>query len=533
MTTTIRVLYAEDDPQFAGIVGLHFLGAPEIDLAVVESGRGCLAMMEHDRFDLLLLDLGLPDLDGLQVLGELTARRDPTPVIMVSGQGQHELAVRALRAGAVDCIDKNSPDLRRIHEIVRHACVRQRRRAPLAPVPPPPQGHRVLLLDPEAAVRKDAETFFRNSAPRFRLTAGTGEMLASFFRGETICDAIVLGPRLAPVAMLDTLRQIRSHDDDLPVIVISLHDDAETTVAAFKLGAQDFLLHGPACLGELVFSLNHILRRAETERLNRRLATDLADLNRSLADEVATRTRELEAEIAVRRAAEQAAAAQATRAQALASRVLRVQEDERHAIARELHDQVGQLLTGLRFRLESAQAVSAPAAAPALAEALTVTDDLLCSVRALTLQLRPRVLDDLGLRPALEWLTDNFRRQTSIEVELSLDLPPGRLAPALETTVYRLIQEALTNVARHSGARAAAVTVTAGESRLHVEVADRGCGFDATAALARRDSLGLAGLIERVALAGGQLELFSQPGRGTRIHAEFALPSPASALLAS
>src|SRR5512133_2771898 len=100
----IRVLYAEDDLQVADMVQLYFSRLHNgYTLDVVNSGRGCLQAMERGGYDVLMLDLMMPDLDGLQVLGELTARRDPTPVIMVSGQGQHELAVRALRAGAVDC----------------------------------------------------------------------------------------------------------------------------------------------------------------------------------------------------------------------------------------------------------------------------------------------------------------------------------------------------------------------------------------------------------------------------------------------
>jgi signal transduction histidine kinase len=93
----------------------------------------------------------------------------------------------------------------------------------------------------------------------------------------------------------------------------------------------------------------------------------------------------------------------------------------------------------------------------------------------------------------------------------------------LETTVYRIVQEALTNIARHSGAPSAVVTVAADESALQVEISDRGRGFDTAAALAKHNSVGLAGLTERVHLAGGALELFSQAGQGTRIHAEFPL----------
>jgi signal transduction histidine kinase len=139
------------------------------------------------------------------------------------------------------------------------------------------------------------------------------------------------------------------------------------------------------------------------------------------------------------------------------------------------------------------------------------------------------MLDDFGLRPALEWHVDRFRQQTGIAVELDLALPEARLAPVLETTVYRVVQEALTNVARHSGATAAVVTVAADERSLHVEISDRGRGFDTAAALAKHNSIGLAGLAERIHLAGGALELFSQAGQGTRIHAEFSLNGSASA----
>ncbi|MCX6950864.1 MAG: response regulator [Verrucomicrobia bacterium] len=519
-----RVLYAEDDPQIAEIVGIYFGQHPGTELTVVSTGRRCLEAMAQGGFDLLLVDLMMPDLDGLQVLGELSARGDPTPVIMVSGHGHAELAVRALRAGAVDCIDKSSPDFRRIPEIALQTINRLRRRSKIARPAGPPLGTRVLYLDPDPRDREQVTRFITSSAPRLRVTSEAPAALERFLRHETTYDAVVLGPNFERTPLLDALRQIRSyHEEEIPVVVLAPPQTGETAIAALKLGARDYILQGPGCLSELVFSLNNALKTAATEHLALQLTDELAALNRSLADQVATRTRELEAEIAVRREAERRAAEQAARSQALSTRLLRVQEDERHALAHELHDQVGQLLTGLRFQLEAARA--APGG-PALGEALAVTDDLLGTVRALTLQLRPRMLDDLGLKPALEWHVGNFRRQTGVTVELDLTLPEARLPRDLEITVYRVVQEALTNVARHSGATTANVTVTAGDATLHVEISDRGKGFDAAAALARRDSLGLAGLAERVQLAGGRFELVSRPGHGTRVHGEFDL-SPA------
>jgi signal transduction histidine kinase len=519
----IRVLYAEDDAQIADIVRLTFSYHPtECSLEVVERGRACLDAMEHAAYDVLLLDLMMPDLNGLQVLSELIARRDSTPVIMVSGHGQHDLAVRAMRAGAVDCIDKNSPEFRRIPEIVLRVHARHPRRPGIAGASH--RTHRVLFIDPDPSEHDGMGVFLATSLPRIHLVAESAVALDPLLRGDTKYDAVIIGPNVPGDAMLAALRQLRAHDEILPVIVISAVDHAETTIAAFKLGAHDYLLRGPDCYTELVFSLNHALKQADTEKLNAKLTAELATLNQSLAEQVATRTRELQQEIVIRREAEQRSEENAARLQALSNKLLRVQEDERRSLAQELHDQIGQLLTGLRFQLEAAREAGRN---PPVDNALGITDELLRSVRALTLQLRPRLLDDLGLRPALEWHANVFRNQTGISVDLELSLPEKRLEPELEIAVFRIVQEALTNVARHSGASAASVTVTTDDTALHVEVSDRGRGFDVDAALARNDSMGLTGVAERVRLAGGRFELFSRQGQGTRLHAEFTLqPSP-------
>ncbi|MEO7597434.1 MAG: response regulator, partial [Opitutus sp.] len=501
----IRVLHADDDPQIAEMVKLLFeRTGKDCALDHVNSGRRCLDAMEHNKYDVLLVDLVMPDIDGLRVLGELTARHDPTPVVMVSGQGQHELAVRALRAGAVDCLDKNSADFRRLPEIARRVVERHRRKLSVTTTP---RDHRVLFVDPDASTRDLVRRFFAAESSRLVIEHIDLEQLEQLLLSTFDIDAVVLGPGIPEDAMLDTLRHLRSAADDIPTLVLSGSSSRDTGIAAFQLGAHDYLFFQHGCLPELVFSLNHALKRADTERLNTRLSAELAELNRSLADQVAERTRDLEAQIVVRKAAERRAEDNAARLQALSNRLLTVQEDERHAIARELHDQVGQLLTGLRFQLEAARTQPS-----AVTEALTVTDDLLRTVREMTLQLRPRVLDDFGLRPALEWHVDRFSNQTSISVELDIALPPQRLASVLETTIYRIVQEALTNVARHSGSRSAVVTVAADDRALHVEISDRGRGFDTTSALSKHTSIGLAGLAERVHLAGGTLELFSRVG---------------------
>jgi signal transduction histidine kinase len=355
---------------------------------------------------------------------------------------------------------------------------------------------------------RSANTFERN-APQLALkVAATLGEFARFLREGAHADAVVIGPTPANTRPLDILRQLRTETSHLPAILLSARNDGETAIAAFQLGAQDYILQKQDYLTDLVFSLNNILRRADTERQNVRLTHELEQLNHSLEAQVAARTAEL---------------------QALSLRLLQIQEDERRAIARELHDQIGQMLTGLKFQLEAATAQAGPAAQEKLSEATATATDLMRHVRELTQLYRPRVLDDLGLQPALEWHAKQFQRQTGITLSLDLALPAARLPSELETVIFRITQEALTNVARHSGAKAAAISITHDAEFLHVEISDQGRGFELAPVLARRDAIGLAGVRERVHLAGkASSELVSQPGHGTRLNVTFPLPSPRS-----
>lgn len=503
----VRVLYAEDDSQISQMVQLYFTsGAPECSLEVVNSGRKCLERMTKERFDVVLVDLMMPEFDGLEVLGQLSARRDSTPVIMVSGHGQNELAVQALRAGAVDCIDKNSAEFRQIPEIVRRVHSRHRARSARQLPEAAPADARVTLVESSEKESASMAYFFKRNAQLLRLSVLTPEAFEADLENQLGCDALVLGPGLSTELALELLRKVRTRSSELPIVVVSATPRSETAVATFKLGAQDFLVKKEGFQLELVFSLNHALKHAASAQLNGRLTRELAELNRSLETQVADRTEEL---------------------RALSGRLLNIQEAERRVIAQELHDQIGQMLTGLRFQLEAGQKSGAN-----LHESLLLTDEILRYVRMLTLQLRPRILDDLGLLPALEWHLDLFRKQTGMMVGSEFALPAERLPNAIETVIFRIVQEALTNIARHArGAQASVTVMLATDGNVIVEINDRGPGFDVERALGKRDSLGLAGLVERVHLAGGRIEIFSRAGQGTRIHVEFPLPAKAASSL--
>jgi PAS domain S-box-containing protein len=211
------------------------------------------------------------------------------------------------------------------------------------------------------------------------------------------------------------------------------------------------------------------------------------------------------------------------RLQSLSRQLVRVQEAERRSLARELHDEIGQSLTGLKILID--MSLKSPAVAQAnLPDALSLLNELIGKVRALSLDLRPGLLDDLGLLPALLWLFDRYSQQTNVQVSFHhVGLEDRRFASEIETAAYRVVQEALTNVARHAQTDHATVQVRVEEMALYVEVRDQGRGFDAAAALAAGYAAGLSGLRERTELLSGRLVIESAPGVGTRVTAELPI----------
>jgi signal transduction histidine kinase len=204
-------------------------------------------------------------------------------------------------------------------------------------------------------------------------------------------------------------------------------------------------------------------------------------------------------------------------------RVVAGQELERQRLARELHDETGQALTsillGLKAVEEAATIEKVRAGANELRELVVAT---LQDVRRLAVELRPKALDDFGLVAALERLTQTFSEATGIEVQLQAALRDERLPGEVETTLYRIVQEALTNTVKHAGARKVSILVTRRGATAAAVIEDDGRGFDPAAA--RQDGLGLLGMGERIALLEGKLTVESSPGSGTTLVAEVPLP---------
>jgi two-component system sensor histidine kinase UhpB len=350
---------------------------------------------------------------------------------------------------------------------------------------------RVLILEDEPA---DAELELAALADGgFRcestLVDGRAAFESTFSPGRF--DLVIADYRLPDYTGLEALEHVRRRDSLVPFVLVSGALGEERAVEALRAGATDYVLkHGLARLASAV-------RRALEER------------------------REHERHLATRRALE----VSEERLRALSRRLLEVQEDERARLARDLHDDIGQALTALKIQLESLARGAGPMAARVL-ECVDTTRHALERVRQLSLSLRPLQLDDLGLVAALRSHLDRQAGIGNLTPHFDAAEAPRGVAAEVETACFRVAQEAINNVLRHAHARNLWLRLFTAGGRLALSVRDDGAGFDLESARRRGAagaSLGLVGMEQRVALAGGTLELRSAPGQGTVLLATFAL----------
>ncbi len=213
------------------------------------------------------------------------------------------------------------------------------------------------------------------------------------------------------------------------------------------------------------------------------------------------------------------------RFRSLAKAVWMVQEDERRALARELHDGIGQTLTALKNQLERLRLKDDGQLGEALGDSVELASMALNDTRELSRLLRPAVLDDLGLDAALRWLGRTLGKRAALNIDVACELGDRRLEPDIETLIFRVVQEGLTNVIKHAQVPEARVGVRDAGGWLIVTVQDDGDGFDpapAIAAAAQSESLGLRGMRDRLELFGGRFDIRSGPGEGCTL--EMAVP---------
>lgn len=467
----VKVLLVEDSPTDALIIGEALIDISEFphELTRADSLAGALAQAQSTRFDVVLLDLGLPDGNGIDTFRRFRQVAPDTPVLVLTGLADISVGLVAIQEGAQDYVLKREIEAPLLSRAIRYAIERNRALAALA-----------------------------ESEERFQLAVSGAS--------AGLWD---LDPRTGKLYLSPHFREIVGYDEnelpnELQAYLQTVHnDDVERVTRALRAHTED----------RQPFNIEFRVRTAAGSY------RWIQSRGQALWDASGTAYRMVGwiIDITDRRRAEEALRESREELQRLSANIQQIREEEKTRIARELHDDLGQLLTALKIdmtRLEQTiEGKIDHASAAALRNIYGLIDQLVGAVRRIAADLRPVMLDDLGPIAAIDWFIHEFSARHGIVVNAQLDVNEVVFNRDSGTEVFRMVQEALTNIARHSGASEANIEISREEPFCIVKISDNGRGALPDARRSRK-SFGLLGMRERAARLGGELRIATAPGEG-------------------
>jgi two-component system, NarL family, sensor histidine kinase UhpB len=481
----VRLLILEDNPMDLELtLSTLTRGGLALESRHVSTREEFVAAFAEGGWDLILADYWLPGFTGLEAL-EAVRRVDALlPFVLMSGTLGDERAIESLKSGATDYVLKDN--LARLLAVVRRALAEHQ--------------ERLHHLATQRALQESEARFDR-------AVRGSQDGLWDW---DPDSGSIYYSPRFR------ALLGWTGGDDSAEISLFrnALHpEDAERILRAI----DDNLAGGPPFHEELRLrqpdgTYRWFLGRGETAR-------DAGGRTRHFSGSIT--------DISERRQFEESLRAAHRRLQRLSRRAIELLENERRHLARELHDEIGQVLTAVKINLESvARRISDPALKEPLRDSVEITSTALAQVRRLSLDLRPAQLDDLGLVAALRGHADRQAAVGRFTAHFETRGLPKRLNTKIETACFRVSQEALTNILRHARAANVWIDLSADQNQVTLTVRDDGVGFvveNGTNRATTGESLGLLSMEERIALIGGNLTVQSQPGKGTEVRARVPL----------
>ncbi len=473
----LRLIIVEDSEDDALLLILELKkGGYEPDHLRVETAASLEAALNNGTWDLILSDHALPAFSAPEALNLLNKSGKEIPFIIVSSVIGEDVAVSAMNAGAHDYIMKSSP-------------------ARLVPVI-----ERALHDSEVRAERKKALLDLRESEARFRRIA------------ENALD-IIYRVRISPSLKIEYLSPSVEAFIGFPADYF--YDNPN---AAFeRVYEQDRHILEASLKGEKLFSkpilTRWVHRDGSVNWLEQRNVPIYDRVGRLVFVEGIAR------DITERILYEQELKKNHARIEALSNRILGAMEEERSRLARELHDELGQALTAVKLDLQLFnEGLSASQAQQySLKQSIDLVDHTINLVRRQSVSLRPPVLDDMGLLPAVKEMVRGFMNRTGIQTKITADGFSRRLSKSVETALYRCVQESLTNVVRHARARNVSVRFNKENGLLVLSVADDGIGFEPEKMEVHSEHIGLTGMKERVKLLDGCFTINSAPQKGTTV----------------
>ncbi len=489
---------------------LRRLLSSQYQVHAVSDGAMALAAVREIRPDLVLTDVMMPVLDGFGLLRAIREDADTkaTPLILLSARAGEESRVEGLQAGADDYLVKPFTARELLARVGAHLKMAGIRRQAS-------ELERQLRAEAEIERGRLRELFMQAPAPiamlsgpqhRFAFVNSayvdvTGRRSVDDFLGKPVAETL---PEIQAQGYVDLLdRAYRSGEPYVGTemkVALNRGPSGKPEEAFFDFVYQPMR----SVTGEVEGILVHAVEVTEQVQARTRLE-----------ERVLERTAELErAEQSLRH---------------LSGRLILMQDEERRRIARELHDSAGQLLAALSMNLAPLQDTVKSLgtnSARAAAECLSLVAQLNSELRTISHLLHPPMLDEAGLDMALQWYVEGFAERSNIAVQFELASDIGRLSRELETTVFRIVQECLTNIHRHAASPTASVQISRQDSHIRLEVSDQGKGFSSQNVRGGsgpvRPGVGIQGMRERVRQLGGKLDIESD-GDGTRVRAELPI----------
>lgn len=374
---------------------------------------------------------------------------------------------------------------------------------------------RVLIVDDEASIRVTLRAFLLEHG--YDVHVAEDAARAHALVADSDWDVVVTDVLLPGGTGVELLRAIRAAAPTVQVIMMTGDPTVETAAEAVRAGARDYLVK-PVAKNAILRSVATAVQLKHLEFETQRLTKEVLAYRDNLERLVEERTNELHAS--------------REQLRSLAARLQAVREEERTRVAREIHDVLAQQLTRLKIDLvwlqgrlmKPSKGASSVSLAARVTEMTGLTDVAIQSVQRIATELRPAVLDSLGLCAAVEWLARDFHSHSGIPCHADVPEDEMPLDRDSATATFRILQEALTNVLRHAHASRVEITLRQEQACALLRIADNGCGIRQEA-MADPMSIGLAGMRERVIPRGGHFEISGEPGKGTVIEVRFPLTS--------